>query len=144
MVVKLVRWILVAPVAVFAWVTAFAMSLAVNSLIDLNCPEQYLISGACSWEWAMFAQDVLVVAGSSLSAIMFVMTATLIAPGHKLRVAIWAYIIGLSAAIWMLLQTNAWPAFAAASLSGVFVTWIVYRRRSRRSFGDSYQRRLFI
>lgn len=142
--VKLVRWLLVVPMAALAWVTAFAMSLAVHSVIDMYCPERYLISGACSWEWAMFAQDVLVVAGSSLSAIMFIMTATLTAPAHKLRVAIWAYIIGLSAAIWMLLQTDAWPAFAGASLSGVFVTWIVYRRRSRRSYGDPYQRRLFI
>ena len=51
--IRALCWLLVAPMATLGWLIAFTGALAMHSLIDTYCPEQYKVSGACTWEWAM-------------------------------------------------------------------------------------------
>jgi hypothetical protein len=143
-VLKLIRWILVAPLAAFAWISVFVVSLMLYSAIDTYCPESYQVSGTCVWEWSVLAKELLIVAGASVSAVLVVGIAALTAPAHKARVAVITFAIGLAVAIWMLLETNAWAAFTGAAVCGLLTTATIYRRKPRRAFSDSYERRLFV
>ncbi|MGI9271729.1 MAG: hypothetical protein ACR2QT_08145 [Woeseiaceae bacterium] len=143
--INAIRWLLVAPLAVFSWLVVFVVALALHSTVVTYCPESYLVSGMCTWKWAFLAQDALIVVGASISAVVFVLVATWTAPDHKARVAMLSYAIGLAAAFWMVLQTDAWAAFAGASCFGLMTAWIAFRRLSRRSgLRDGFQRRLFV
>jgi hypothetical protein len=144
-VLNAIRWLLVLPLAVFAWVCVFVATLTLHSAIDTFCPPEYLVSGMCTWKWAFLIQDALVVAGASISAIVMILVATLTAPSHKARTAVFIYLGGLSVAIWMYLQTDAIGAFTGAACFGLLATWIAFRRLSRRpGLTDPYQRRLFV
>ena len=142
--IRSLRWLLIAPVAALGWLIAFAGALALYSLIDTYCPEQYKISNSCSWEWAVLAQDILIVAGASISAILFVGFATLTAPNYKARVATTAYLVGLSAAIWAFLQTNALSALMGASVAGLLTLLIILKRHGGRKPSGHRQYQLFV
>ena len=101
------RWLLVAPMAALGWIITFTAALVTHSLIDTYCPEQFKVSNICNWEWAILAQDILIVLGATISAVLFVSFATVTAPAYKARVATTAFLVGLSAATWAFLQTSA-------------------------------------
>ena len=142
--IRALRWLLVAPMAAFGWLIAFVGALTMHSLIDSYCPERYLVSNSCSWEWAVLAQDILVVVGAAVSALLFVAFATLTAPGYKVRVASVSFGVGLAAATWAFLQTGATAAFAAAAISGLLTLWITVKYHGRRKTGGYRQYQLFV
>jgi len=145
LVISAIRWILLIPLSVFAWACVFVATLTLHSAIDTFCPPEYLVSGMCTWKWTFLVQNVLIVAGASVSAIVIILVATLTAPSHKARTAVFVYLAGLSTAIWMYLETDALGAFIGASCFGLLATWIAFRRLSRRpGLSDPYQRRLFV
>ena len=142
--IALIRWVLVAPLTLFAWLAVFASTLALHNVFDTNCPAAYDMSGSGTVRWSALAQDALLIVGASLSAVMVILVATFVAPAQKARVAVIVYLLGLSAAAWLFVQTDEFGAFAGAAFCGLITAWIAFRRLSRRpSLGDGYQRRLF-
>ncbi len=130
--------------AAFGWVIVFTAALATHSLIDTYCPEQYKVSNTCNWEWANLAQDVLIVIGATLSAVLFVSFATATAPAFKARVATAAFLVGLSAATWAFSQTSALSAFIGACAGGLLTLLIVLKQHGRRKVSGYRQYQLFI
>ena len=142
--IRALRWLLVAPMAALGWVIAFVAALATHSLIDTYCPEQYKVSNTCNWEWANLAQDVLIVIGATISAVLFVSFATATAPAFKTRVATAAFLVGLSAATWAFLQTSALSAFVGACVGGLLALLIVLKQHGRRKVSGYRQYQLFV
>jgi hypothetical protein len=141
---RALRWLLVAPMAALGWIVAFAAALAMNSIIDTYCPEQYKVSNTCNWEWAILAQDILIIVGATISAVLFVSFATVTAPAYKARVATAAFLLGLSAATWAFLQTSALSAFIGACVGGLLTLLIVLRQHGRRKVSGYRQYPLFL
>jgi hypothetical protein len=130
--------------AALGWIIAFTAAPAMHSLIDTYCPEQYEISNTCTWEWAILAQDILIVVGATISAVLFVSFATVTAPAYKARVATAAFLVGLSAATWAFLQTDALSAFIGAIAGGLLTLFIVLRIHGRRKVSGYRQYQLFV
>ena len=142
--IRALRWLLVAPMAVLGWIIAFAAALATHSLIDTYCPEQYKVSNTCTWEWAFLAQDLLIVVGATISAVLFMSFATVTAPEYKARVATAAFVVGLSAATWVFLQTSALSAFIGACAGGLVTLLITLKYHGRRKVSGYRQYQLFV
>ena len=142
--IRTLRWLLVAPMAVLGWLIAFTSTLALYSLIDTYCPDQYRVSGLCSWEWALLAQDVLIVLGAAISAVLFVSFATLTAPVYKARAATAAFLVGFCAAFWAYLQTEALSALLGAVIGGLVTLMIVVKYHGRRKVSGYRQYELFV
>ena len=142
--IRALRWLLVAPMAVLGWIIAFAAALATHSLIDTYCPEQYKVSNTCTWEWAFLAQDLLIVVGATISAVLFMSFATVTAPEYKARVATAAFVVGLSAATWVFLQTSALSAFIGAGAGGLVTLLITLKYHGRRKVSGYRQYQLFV
>jgi hypothetical protein len=142
--IRALRWLLVAPMAALGWIIAFTAALATHSLIDTYCPEQYKVSNACTWEWATLTQDLLIVVGATISAVLFVSFATVTAPAYKSRVATAAFLVGLSAATWAFLQTSALSAFIGACAGGLVTLLITLKYHGRRKVSGYRQYQLFV
>ena len=142
--IRALRWLLVAPMAALGWIIAFTAALVTHSLIDTYCPEQFKVSNTCNWEWAILAQDILVVLGATISAVLFVSFATGTAPAYKARVATTAFLVGLSAATWAFLQTSALSAFIGACTGGLLALVITLRWHGRRKVSGYRQYQLFV
>lgn len=132
---RALRWLLVVPMAAFGWILAFVGALATHSLIDTFCPEQYKESNTCTWEWTTLATDTLIVAGAFVAAILFVSFATFTAPDHKNRVAVTAFLVGISIAVWTYLQTDALAALLGACAGGFLTVVIILKQHKRRAGG---------
>ncbi len=141
---RALRWLLVAPMATLGWLITFAAALAMHSIIDTYCPEQYKVSNSCNWEWAILAQDILLVVAAMISAVLFVSFATATAPAYKARVAAAASLLGLSAATWAFLETSALSAFIGACLGGLLTLLIVLKQHGRRKVSGYRQYPLFV
>ena len=142
--IRALRWLLVAPMAALGWLIAFAAALATHSLIDTYCPEQYTVTNTCTWEWAIHAQDLLIVVGATISAVLFMSFATVTAPEYKARVATAAFLVGLSAATWAFLQTSALSAFIGACAGGLVTLLITLKYHGRRKVSGYRQYQLFV
>jgi hypothetical protein len=142
--IRALRWLLVAPMAVLGWIIAFAAALATHSLIDTYCPEQYKVSNTCTWEWAILAQDLLIVVGATISAVLYMSFATVTAPEYKARAATAAFVVGLSAATWVFLQTSALSAFIGACVGGLVTLLITLKYHGRRKVSGYRQYQLFV
>ena len=142
--IRALRWLLVAPMAALGWIIAFTTALAMHSLIDTYCPEQYKVSNTCSWDWAILAQDILIVVGATISAVLFVSFASVTAPAYKARVATAAFLVGLSAATWAFLQTSALSAFIGACAGGLLTLMIAWRCHGGRKVSGYRQYQLFV
>ena len=59
--IRTLRWLLVAPMAVFGWSIAFSGTLALHSLIFMFCPPEQQISGMCTAPWAATTEGILII-----------------------------------------------------------------------------------
>jgi hypothetical protein len=130
--------------AVVGWFIAFAGALALHPLIYEFCPAQHQVSGLCSHPWAFMAEDLLVAAAAFVSAVFAVSFATRTAPRFKSQVASVVLIIGLLAAIWAYLETDASGALLGAFCGGFMTTMLIVRRHGWRTASNFRQYELFI
>lgn len=122
------RWILV-PVAAIASVFAAILSGSVVEKIYWSiadpCPpgEHLLNNGACILPDGY--TSIMTSIGAGIAAIYIVVTCTLIAPSHKIKVAIAIFAIGIAPAMFLgfLLNDNA-PAVSAI-LSGAIAALVM-------------------
>jgi hypothetical protein len=124
---KFLRWAMVAPASVLAWYVALVVGFMAASTLDYFCPADQMESGLCMAWWHVYAMDTLVVAFAAIAAFLVVLCATLVAPSHKLQVAWAAFGFGCAFAIYAVSQTSELVAFFAAVLSGLLSVFCVAR-----------------
>lgn len=142
--IRTLRWLLVVPMAAVGWFIAFAGGLALHALIFEFCPAQYQVSGLCAHEWAFIAEDLLVMAGAFVAAILVVSFATRTAPAFKSQVASGVYLVGILVAIWAYLETDALGALLGSAIGGFLTLVFVVRKHGWRRASNFRQYELFI
>ena len=95
------RWILVPPSADFGWFLAFFGSLYLLGFVYDLCPPELIVSGSCTAKWHPGAESAVIAFGAALAAVFVVLFPALLAPGHRFRVAVIAYCVGVLVAVWM-------------------------------------------
>lgn len=142
--IRTLRWLLVAPMAVFGWSIAFSGTLALHSLIFMLCPPEHQISGMCTASWATTAESVLIATGAGFSGLLVVVAGVIAAPAYKSQVALVIYALGLCVAVWAYLETGALSALIAAMIGGLIAVWRVTKKYGWRKASRFRQYELFI
>ena len=132
--IKIIRWILVIPAAVIAWYLALVISLFLLNLVEIYCPQEFTVSGACSASWTKAIFNVLVIFGAGLASILILVFSALMAPSKKILVSKVVFMGGVLFAIYAVHQTSAWGAFISAILCGTVTLIIQLRVLKRMSF----------
>jgi fructose-specific phosphotransferase system IIC component len=125
---RVLRWLIIVPAAVAAWYLALALGLGMYGGVDALCPSNQRISGQCIAPWFNPTIDALIAIGAAVSAIFVVLTATFIAPSHKLYAAVASYIIGGVVAVAMGFESKVYAALLAALIAGALTLAIVLRK----------------
>ena len=122
------RWILVAPAAVGGWYLSLLLGILLLHGLDTICPDRYLVSDHCVAGPAGVVQDGIEIFAASLSAVLVVYFAALLAPGHRSTVAWAAYIAGAAIATILAYTTTPGLPYFGALVCGFF-TALHFRRR---------------
>jgi hypothetical protein len=130
--------------AAVGWFIAFTGALALHGLIFEFCPQEYQVSGLCAHEWSFIAEDVLVMAGAFISAILTVSFGTRTAPAYKSQVASGVYLVGVVFAIWAYLETDALGALLSSVIGGFLTLTFIVRKHGWRRASNFRQYELFI
>ena len=101
---KLLRWLLVVPAACVGFLLSVACGLALVSLAGRFCPPELVISGMCTASWYPFVTDLAICISAALGASVTVALPFLLAPTHRLPVAITAFAGGSFFALWVLVD----------------------------------------
>ena len=122
------------PVAIAGWYVALFGSIMLVTVVDNFCPPDYVVPGGCSAPWRNIVFDGLVMFGAGLSAIFVILSAVLMAPSHRKKVALFAYAAGLVTALYFALTTSAWGAFWSAALTGLLFLVVVLRYIKKKHY----------
>lgn len=133
------RWIVLIPGAILSWYAALFLGLSALLALDRFCPPEYMVSGKCMTSYAVMAEAALITLFSGVSAIFVVLTSVLIAPTHKILVALVALVVGAIVATVMLISTGfeAWCEFLSAILMGSAASYFTVRRLKLRPAIDA-------
>ena len=132
--VNLLRWVLIIPVAVLAWLAVFFAGVMTLQFAKGFCPEEMIVSGMCIAGWWSYAEQLIIYTFSGLSAAAVIISSTLTAPSNKNLVTVLSFVIGGIAALLMTIDIDAWPEFSAAITVG-FLTMVWLTRMERFSGG---------
>jgi hypothetical protein len=88
--VQSVRWLLILPVAVVAWLVALLMAAGLDANAESLCTSGLEISDQC----ISIAKASVVPFGAGLAALLIVIGCTWVAPTHKRQVAIATFSVG--------------------------------------------------
>ena len=129
--IKIARWVLVIPSAFVGWYLAFVIGILLYQLAEFFCPPELMVSESCQASWFDPVFNGLFVFGASLSAVLVILLAVLMAPAQRRLVAIVIYFGGCLTAMEFAIATSAWPAFAGAIASGALILFIILRRAGK-------------
>jgi len=124
---KCLRWFAVVPSAILAWYAAFILGLVALSGVDALCPPESMISGLCGAWWYPPTERAIILVAVGLSAFLVVVSASAVAPSHRVPVARLAYGVGVVVAVYFVVQTSAVGEFLAAILAGFLGVFCVAR-----------------
>jgi hypothetical protein len=122
------RWLLVPVSAFVVWAATLLLGLAGVNVVDSFCPPQEMVSGACIAPWHQPAIEALIIVCAGLAAFGIVVVAALVAPVHKLRVAVVAFACGALFAGYLAQSGDAWGPFLSAGTGGSIGLWLVASR----------------
>lgn len=128
-----IRWLLTLPSAALGWVAMLASGFSMLALLQRLCPPEFVVSGMCTASWYRPAETVVFALSAALGAALFVALPSLVAPAHRPRVAVVAWLAGCAWTAWLAVAVGggiALPA-AAAVASGLLVA-LRFARASRR------------
>jgi hypothetical protein len=125
------RWVLVPVSAFVVWAATLLLGLAGVNVLDSFCPPQQMVSGSCIAPWHQPGVEALIIVCAGLAAFGIVVVTALVAPGHKLRVAVVAFACGALFAGYFAQSGDAWGAFLAAAAGGSSGLWLVASRWRR-------------
>lgn len=121
------RWLLVAPVGVVAFIGALLLSLLLHGIPELLCPRDELVSGMCMATWADAGHTAALALGGAVGAALVVGLPAAMAPRWRSAVALLAFGHGF----WFVLRlvstgTSFHVPFIAATSSGLAVLVLVH------------------
>ena len=129
---NIIRWILVIPIGILGWGTALILGMALYELAIYACPKEQLISGMCVAEWFESVITIIMLFSFSIAAVLVVILPTIIAPSHKVTIAIIAYIIGAIFALHCGYSINEWLMAIIALFIGLLSVIFIYRFNKRQ------------
>jgi hypothetical protein len=129
---KILRWLLVIPVAVIGWYIGLIVAILVHATGEHLCPAEEIVSGFCTAPWMAYVDDFALALGSILCGILVVLFPALLAPSHRGTVAAVAYASGLILSTSFLIH-GIWLPVAWAALSGGLALWRVRVALARSS-----------
>ena len=129
---SVVRWILVVPSAVVAWVFAFFVGLVLFVCFDAPCRNSdAALPRFCGAPWFEVLKIGVAFFGIGLSATLVVVVSAVVAPSHRTAVAWAAVVVGAIVAIKMgsggEASVEAVVAIACGVLAAFAMSW-VYRK----------------
>ena len=114
-----VRWILV-PVTAFAvWAGTLLIGISGVSLLDSLCPPDLMVSGACMASWHRPAMAGLEMLCATIAAVGFVILPALVAPAHRIHVAVVCFVVGGLLTLVLAIAGALWAPSAVAAIAGV-------------------------
>lgn len=124
---KLLRYIMIIPSAIFSWLAAFFIGLQLEYLRTvLLCPDNLREGPNCyarGWE---ILPIWLVAVGAVLSALFVVFCSAITAPENKLLIAIYSYLVGIVLATLIVVITGYFiTPYVAAIIAGWVAVLIV-------------------
>lgn len=128
-----IRWLLTLPSAALGWMAMFAAGFSMLALLQRLCPPELVVSGMCTASWYRSAETGAFALSAALGAALFIALPSLVAPAHRPRVAIAAWLLGCAWTTWLAVAVGgsiALPA-AAAVASGLLVA-LRFARAARR------------
>lgn len=132
----IVRWILFIPAAIAGWYGALFFSILVLNALGDPCAPEPMANGDCIGPIGSTFGDVMIIVGASLSAVLVVLIATIVAPDHKVVVARLTYAAGFVVAVILAVPLSLWVAFAGAALAGLATLALIERRYGPRTAAE--------
>jgi hypothetical protein len=123
----MIRWLWIVPCTMLVWYAMLALGLALDSLATKFCPADALISGFCTATWFPTVERGIMIGCAGLAALTIVVVAAVIAPIYRMRAAAVMFAAGVLVALNMVVQTSAYPEFAAAVVGGLLGMLIASR-----------------
>ncbi|MCG8428976.1 MAG: hypothetical protein MI754_16595 [Chromatiales bacterium] len=113
------RYILIAPTAIAAWLFAAAISLQVEYYrAVLFCPAEFREGADCyATDWVMWPLW-LITSGAVLSAVLVIVSVAIVAPRGKLRISVYVYVVGVFMATLLAFSTGYFVPYIAAVVMG--------------------------
>jgi hypothetical protein len=125
------RWLFVVPVGVAGVFLGLGSAVVLVVAVARLCPPELIVSGVCTASWYRAAESAAICIGAALGAFATVAFPSLIAPRHKVRVALAAFLAGAGYSAWFVASAGASAVlpFASALAAGAGATWLVVGRR---------------
>ena len=98
---RTLRWILTPISGFLAFYIGLSLGFLAISFLDNFCPAEQIISGMCTAKWYLRTEDIIIPFTAGLIAVLVVLLPTLIAPAHRHKIAVLAFIAGAIAVVWM-------------------------------------------
>jgi hypothetical protein len=117
------RWLALGPGVVAAWFLALFTAMFVRSTGAYLCPPELFVSGFCDVPWWSTWERASGAFGAGLAAVLVVVTATLIAPSNKRRVAWLSFAFGavVAVAIGFAFLVELAAALVAGAIAALFM-----------------------
>jgi hypothetical protein len=114
----ILRWLAVPVSGLAVWYAVLLLGIGSVDVLDSLCPRELMISGMCSAPWHGPAFDALVLFYTGMVSAGVVLVPAVLAPSHRFRVALAAYVYGAAFAVYVLAAGSAWGPFVVAAASG--------------------------
>jgi hypothetical protein len=130
--IEVFRWIMVIPAAVIGWWLAIIIGLLLTNVPGYFCPPELMISELCMASWYGPVMSEIMIFAASLSAVMTLLFAVLIAPGKRDLVAKVVFVAGSIYATYFAFSISAWAEYAGAIIFGLFTLLLLMKKYGRR------------
>lgn len=130
---NILRYTAILPVTVIAWVFALFVTLRINFYRTiLFCPENVRAGTDCYLvDWVTYPWW-LVSFGAAFAALLVILVATLMAPSHKFRIALYTYLFwGVVATVLALFSGYIIPYVFAVSAGGLLILFVSHLEKAK-------------
>jgi hypothetical protein len=136
--IRVLRWISVVPACIAAWYVALFTGIIVHSRVFSLCPPELVAYGVfCDAKWFPAAERAVMCFGAALAAVLVVLTATVVAPSHRILISRVALGVGTIVAVVMAVRLGQYAellsAVCAGALATLFIGWAIMRPKTDRS-----------
>jgi hypothetical protein len=119
---RALRWVLTVPAGIAGWYLGVMLTLGILYLVQgVNAFMQTGVS-LSEATWYPDVENMAIAAGSIFCGALVVWLPALMAPAHRDRMALLAYVIGLACAMLLFVKLF-WQPVAWSALSGAVVCW---------------------
>ena len=107
------------------WFITIVTVVGMRAVLNRFCPPEAFVSGMCMAPWYPSAEVVMHAVGAAIGAGLSVALPALVAPAHRHRVAVLAWVVGSLCAASLLVAVGSSLAipFSSAVAAGLLVAW---------------------